>query len=140
MEFHLKIIGTMMIVLAMVHSIFPKQFDWKTELRPLSLINRQVMYVHTFFIAVIVFLMGILCLTSTREIVETNLGQNLSLGLGIFWFLRLLIQFFGYSSELWKGKTFETTVHILFSMLWTYFTVIFFLIYFTKLQNISASS
>ncbi|MEO8074505.1 MAG: hypothetical protein ABI686_14810, partial [Acidobacteriota bacterium] len=131
--FHLKIIGVMMIVLALVHGVFPKHFDWKTELRPLSLINRQVMYVHTFFIAVIVFLMGILCLTSTREIVETNLGQNLALGLGIFWFLRLLIQFFGYSSELWKGKTFETTIHILFSMLWTYFSVIFFLVYFTKL-------
>ncbi|MGI8788795.1 MAG: hypothetical protein ACR2HG_13665 [Pyrinomonadaceae bacterium] len=133
MEFHLKIIGVIMIVLALIHGVFPKHFDWKTELRPLSLINRQVMYVHTFFIAVVVFLMGILCLTSTREIIETNLGRKIGLGLGIFWFLRLVIQFFGYSSELWKGKMFETTIHILFSMFWTYFTVIFLLIYFTNL-------
>lgn len=122
-----------MIVLALIHALFPKRFDWKTELRPLSLINRQVMYVHTFFIAVIVFLMGLLCLTSTQEIIGTNLGKKIALGLGFFWFLRLIIQFFGYSSELWKGKTFETTVHILFSILWTYFSVIFFLIYFKNL-------
>lgn len=130
MEFHLKIIGSIMIALALIHGVFPKRFDWKTELRPLSLLNRQVMYVHTFFIAVVVLLMGILCLTSPQEIVETNLGRKIALGLGFFWFLRLIIQFFGYSSELWRGKTFETTVHILFAMLWTYFSVIFFLIYF----------
>lgn len=130
MEIHLKIIGILMIVLALIHGIFPKRFDWKTELRPLSLINRQVMYVHTFFIAVIVFLMGLLCLTSSQEIIETNLGKKIALGLGIFWFLRLLIQFFGYSSELWKGKTFETTIHVLFAILWAYFSAIFLLIYF----------
>ena len=129
MGFHLKLIGAMMIALALIHAVFPKHFDWKTELRQLSLINRQVMYVHTFFIAVIVFLMGLLCLTSPRELSETNLGKKIALGLGVFWLLRLTIQFFGYSSELWKGKLFETTVHILFSLLWTYFTVIFFLIY-----------
>lgn len=130
MEFHLRVIGSIMIALALIHAVFPKRFDWKTELRPLSLLNRQVMYVHTLFIAVVVLLMGILCLTSPQEIVETNLGKKIALGLGFFWFLRLVIQFFGYSSELWRGKTFETTIHIIFSMFWTYFSVIFFLIYF----------
>jgi len=130
MEIHLKIVGIIMIVLALVHVVFPKRFDWKTELRPLSLINRQVMYVHTFFIAVIVLLMGILCLTSAPEIIGTNLGKKIALGLGFFWLLRLIIQFFGYSSELWKGKRFETAVHIFFSILWTYFTAIFLLSYF----------
>ncbi len=134
MEFYLKIIGVTMIVLALIHGVFPKHFDWKTELRPLSLINRQVMYVHTFFIAVTVLLTGILCLTSAQEIIETNLGRKIALGFGIFWLFRLIVQFFGYSSELWKGKFFETTVHILFSILWTYFTVIFLLIYFTNFR------
>ncbi len=131
MEFHLKIIGVMMIVLALVHGVLPKHFDWKADLRPLSLINREVMYVHTFFIAVTVLLMGILCLTSAREIIETSLGNKTALGFGIFWLLRLIIQFFGYSAELWRGKNFETTVHILFALLWTYFTAIFFLVYFS---------
>jgi hypothetical protein len=130
MELHLKIIGFVLIVLAIVHGIFPRHFDWKKELSSLSLINKQMMYVHTFFIAVVVFLMGFLCLTSSNELIETSLGKRICLGFGIFWAIRLIIQFFGYSSELWKGKTFETTIHILFIFLWTYLSVIFFIIAF----------
>jgi uncharacterized membrane protein len=84
-----------------------------------------MMYVHTFFIAIVVFLIGVLCLTSSRELIETNLGKRICFGLGLFWTIRLIIQFFGYSSELWKGKTFETSVHILFIFLWTYLSFIF---------------
>jgi len=125
MEIHYKIIGVLLMALALVHVIFPKYFKWKEELKSLSLINRQMMTVHTFFIALVVFLMGLLCLTSTTELIETKLGKTISLGLGIFWSTRLFIQFFGYSTELWKGKTFETIVHILFSLLWTYLSVVF---------------
>ncbi len=125
MEIQFKIIGILLITLALVHVIFPKYFNWKEELKSMSLINRQMMKVHTFFVAFVVFLMGLLCLTSTNELVNTTLGKTISLGFGIFWATRLFIQFFGYSSELWKGKPFETTMHILFSLLWTYLTVIF---------------
>jgi hypothetical protein len=125
MHSHLKIIGVLLIALSLVHFVFPKYFKWDKELSSLSLINRQLMTVHTFFIALTVFLMGLLCATSTNELIDTGLGKKISLGLAIFWTIRLFIQFFGYSSNLWKGKTFETTVHILFSFLWTYLSLIF---------------
>lgn len=128
MELHLKIIGFILIILALVHAIFPKYFHWKTELAPLSLINRQVMYVHTFFIALMVFLMGLLCSFASDDIVHTKLGQQIALGMAIFWFTRLFFQFFVYSSTLWKGKLFETIVHIAFTVLWTYLSAIFFMI------------
>lgn len=129
METHLKIIGFLLTVLATGHLIFPKYFKWKEELKSLNLINRQMMIVHTFFIALVVFLMGLLCVTSAKELIETNLGKKISLGLGIFWSLRLFIQFLGYSSKLWKGKIFETTIHILFSGLWIYISTIFWMNY-----------
>lgn len=125
MELQLKIIGFVLVTLAIVHLIFPKYFDWKNNLSSVSLINRQMMYVHTLFIAIVVLLMGVLCLSSSNDLTGTNLGKRICLGLGIFWTIRLFIQFFGYSSELWKGKTFETIVHILFSLLWTYLSVLF---------------
>lgn len=130
MELQLKIIGVLLIALALVHIIFPKYFHWDKELSLLSLVNKQMMQVHTLFIALTLFLMGLLCLTSSNELTTTTLGKRISLGFGIFWGVRLLIQFFGYSSKLWKGKTFETTIHILFSLLWTYFTLTFINIYF----------
>lgn len=125
MEIHFKIIGFLLIALAMVHVIFPKYFKWKDELKSLSLINRQMMEIHTFFIALVVLLMGVLCVREAAALIETTLGKTISFGLGIFWTARLFIQFFGYSSTLWKGKTFETIVHIVFSLLWAYLVIVF---------------
>jgi len=109
----------------LVHAIFPKYFDWKKDLAGLKLANRQMMHVHTFFVALTVFLMGFLCLTSSHEITGTPLGRKVALGLAVFWTARLFIQFFGYSPQLWKGKMFETTVHIAFSVFWAYVSAVF---------------
>lgn len=88
-----------------------------------------MMTVHTFFVALVVFLMGLLCVTSTNELIETPLGKTISLGFAIFWLLRLFIQFFGYSMELWKGKRFETVVHVVFIGFWVYLSTVFWLNY-----------
>jgi hypothetical protein len=129
MELHLKIIGTILILLGLLHYFFPGYFKWKQELGPLSIINRQMMYVHSFFIGFAILLVGLLCLTSSGELVNTALGKRICLGLGIFWAARLCVQLFVYSPKLWKGKSFETTIHILFSLLWTYLSVVFILAY-----------
>lgn len=131
MALQIKIIGGLLIGLAFLHIFFPRFFKWKGQLATLSLINRQMMYVHMFFIAVFIFLLGLLCLTSSDALLNTSLGRRISLGIGIFWALRLYFQFFVYSAKLWKGKVFETTVHILFSLFWAYFSLIFLLGYFT---------
>lgn len=129
MQAHLNSIGILLVILAMVHAVFPRYFNWKQELAGLSIINRQLMYVHAFFIAFIVLLIGLLCLTSADLLIETSLGRRLSLGLSIFWTVRLLIQFFGYTSKTWKGKRFETAVHVLFSFFWAYLSVFFWLVF-----------
>ena len=125
MAIQLRITGVLLICMGFVHIFFPKYFKWKQELSVLSQINREMMLVHTFFIAVTVLMMGLLCLVNTTELYTSPLGKNISLGLSIFWCIRLLIQFFGYSASLWKGKRFETTVHIIFIFLWAYLSAVF---------------
>ena len=127
MEIHIQIIGTLLIVLSLIHVIFPSYFNWKSELQHLSLINRQMMTVHTFFIALTVFLIGLLCVTSASDLIETSLGKKISLGLAVFWTIRLFTQIFIYSPKLWKGKTFETIVHVLFTIFWAYMSLVFWL-------------
>ncbi|WP_045465917.1 hypothetical protein [Sporocytophaga myxococcoides] len=129
MELHLKIIGITSMILAFIHVIFPKYFDWENELQSVSLINKQLMYVHTFFIALVVFLFGMFCFFSAEELLNTKLGKQVVLALAVFWGLRMLFQFFVYSPKLWKGKALETFVHIVFSLIWTYFTVVFLAAY-----------
>lgn len=130
MELHLRIIGVILVILAVIHAAFPKQFAWKKELVSLSLINRQMMTVHTFFIALTVLLMGVLCLYSANEIVNTPFGRQIAFGLFIFWFVRLFVQFFVYSKDLWKGKRYETIMHIVFAITWLYLSAVFFIIAF----------
>ena len=101
MELHLKITGLILVILAIVHGVFPRHFHWQKELSSLSLVNKQMMYVHTFFIALVILLMGLLCLTSSKELIETNLGKRICLGLSVFWIIRLVIQFFGNGQFIW---------------------------------------
>ena len=132
MELHLKISGIVLILLSFVHVIFPKYFNWKKELESLNLINKQLMHVHTFFVALVVFLMGFLCYCCAEDIANTKLGKQIALGLFIFWFTRLIFQFFVYSPKLWKGKLFETVIHIIFSLIWIYLTLVFFFAFRNK--------
>jgi hypothetical protein len=122
---HLRLLGIVFIALAFVHGIFPRRFEWARELAPLSLINQQLMKVHTFFIAVVVFLIGVVCVVDADALVNTTLGHHVSVGLAIFWGLRLYAQHFMYSSSLWRGKSFETAVHMVFTVLWTWATAVF---------------
>lgn len=130
MEIHYKIIGIILILLAFAHAAFPTYFKWEKELKHLSLINQQIMKVHTFFIALVVFLMGLLCIIATEELIHSDLGKIISLGFGVFWSIRLFVQFFGYAAELWKGKKMETIIHIGCSILWVYLTVVFGSVFF----------
>jgi hypothetical protein len=129
MEIHLNFIGIILIFLALVHCIFPKYFNWSIELKSLSLINKQMMQVHTFFIALTVFLMGILCICFSWDLTHTKFGKAISFGIGLFWGIRLFFQLFVYSPKLWKGKKLETAIHIVFVFLWTYISTIFFIVY-----------
>jgi hypothetical protein len=124
MILHLNLCGGLMLALALLHAIFPRYFQWKRELATLGLMNRQMMVIHTFFIALTVGLMGALLLTSASDLTGTALGKRVLSGLIVFWGIRFVLQFFGYSPALWRRKRFETGVHLLFSLLWAYFLAV----------------
>ena len=129
MEIHLKIVGSLLIALSLMHIIIPGYFKWEHELKSLSLITKQILYVHTFFIAFIVLLMGLLCLNYSYQLINDAFGKVISLGLFGFWLARLIFQFFVYSPKVWRGKRFETIMHVVFSFLWIYFSGAFLMSY-----------
>jgi len=128
MQTLLEITGGLLMGLALLHAVFPRYFRWKEETAGLSLITRQILHVHTFFIALTVFLMGLLCVTSAVDLIHTPLGRRICLGLAVFWSIRLVIQFFGYSPQLWRGKIFETFAHIGFTLFWAWLTGLFLMV------------
>lgn len=84
-----------------------------------------MMQVHTFFIALFVGLNGLLNILGAGLLQNGPLAKLVTSGLAVFWGCRLFFQFFVYSPLLWKGKTFETLVHVLFGAFWAYLTIIY---------------
>ena len=126
LNFQLKFAGATLIFLALAHLFFDARFHWREETARMSLLNRQMFYVHTFFVALTVFLMGALCLLGTRALLQPTLaGSWVCGGFAVFWACRLFCQFFVYSSALWRGLRFETAIHVLFALAWAYYTVLF---------------
>jgi hypothetical protein len=126
LSLQLKLAGASLILLALAHAFFPRRFDWKEELGRLSLLNRQIFQVHCFFIALVLFLFGLLALFFTHTLLDrTALARVVLGGLVLFWLARLVVQLFIYDASLWKGDRFNTRVHALFAFLWVYYVTVF---------------
>lgn len=124
LAWHLKMVGLLQLLLAFAHLFFPRRFAWREELARLSLLNRQMFLVHCFFIVLTLVLFGVLSLGFTGLLMErTPLAKVVLTGLCVFWLARLVVQFFVYDSKLWRGNRFNTMAHVLFSLLWGYYTV-----------------
>ncbi len=125
-ELVLRLTGASLIALAGLHFFLPKRFRWKEEMARVSLLNRQIFYVHCIFICLVLVLMGLLCLAAPGALTErTDLGGWVAAGFAFFWFCRLVCQWFVYDRVLWRGKRFETLMHWLFTALWLAYTAVF---------------
>lgn len=115
-----------MCLLALAHVHFVKRFRWREELQGVSLLTRQVFNVHCFFISLVLLLCGALSIFCTGALLEHGpLAKAMLTGLVIFWTARLFIQFFVYDSKLWRGNRLNTLMHVLFSVMWSYYTFVY---------------
>jgi hypothetical protein len=123
---HLKIVGILQLLLAFAHFFFPRRLGWKEDCAKLTLLNRQIFFVHCFFIVLVLVLFGALTLVYTDLLLRGDqLSKVVLSGLFLFWLARLYIQFFVYDARLWRGDRFNTRVHVFFSMLWTYYVGVY---------------
>jgi hypothetical protein len=125
-DIELRIAGVSLLALALLHTTFPRRFNWTEELAKLSPLNRQMFRVHCFFVALTIGLNGVLCLFFPSALTErSQAGLVMAAGWLIFWFCRSLCQFFVYDSKLWRNKPFETGVHVAFGLLWLFYVQVF---------------
>jgi hypothetical protein len=123
---HLRIVGVLMALVAVVNLFVPGRLRWREEMSRLSLVNRQIFQVHSFFIVLTVTLVSALLLTVGDTLLEpTRLSRAVLVGLTAFWALRMLAQWFFYSGEIWRGNRFNTVTHCIFSLAWVYVAVTF---------------
>ena len=122
----LRSAGVLMAVLVVVNVFVPSRFHWREEMARLSLLNRQIFQAHSIFLVLTLALFSALLLTSSDALLEpTRLARAILIGLTIFWTLRMLMQWWFYSPDVWRGNRFNTAMHYVFSALWIYFVITF---------------
>ena len=123
---NLRAAGLLLAVLVVVNLFVPSRFGWRADMAKLTLINRQIFQAHSVFLVLILALSSALLLTSADALLEpSRLSRAILLGLTIFWGLRMLMQWFFYSPDTWRGNRFFTTMHVVFSATWIYMTAVF---------------
>lgn len=125
MKLSLQIAGVLQLMLALAHFAFIRRLEWRDELQRVGLFTRQVFWVHTGFLMLVLAGFGVLDLVHAEELLErTALARTLLGGLTVFWTTRLYCQFFVYRPELWRGNALNTKMHLLFSALWIFLSAV----------------
>lgn len=120
LEILLRIAGAGLIALALLHLPIGQRLNWRDDVSRLSSVNASIFHVHTFFICLVLVLMGAPCLLDPQVfLAPSRAGSWLAWSISFFWVARLYCQWFVYQADLWRGKRMETTVHWLFTCIWT---------------------
>ncbi len=129
MKLMIQIAGLLQIALAILHIPIARHLKWKEELQKTNALTRQIFWVHSFFICLLLLLIGFPSVIAPNLLLAHNdLRLTVALCLAIFWGLRLIFQLFVYSPEHRRGKTFETIVHWVFTALWSFLAATYTLI------------
>jgi hypothetical protein len=78
---------------AIFHALFWKLFNWKTDLKKMSLVNRAIIQIaNTRLIYVFIFV-AFVCFFYTKELEASALGHAFLAGIALFWLGRMIEQF-----------------------------------------------
>jgi len=126
LEMLLRIAGAGLILLAILHVPIGRRLRWSEDARQLTPVNRSIFHVHTFFICLVLVMMGLPCLLEPSIFTRSSrAGLWLAWSISAFWALRLYFQWFVYQADLWRGKRMETAVHWWFTFVWAALAALF---------------
>lgn len=122
----LRICGAGLILLGLLHVPISKHLNWREDAARMSELNAMVFHVHTFFIVLVLFIMGVPALVDPMAFLEPSRAAKWGCwSLVLFWVLRLVFQWTAYKPAWWKGKRFETSMHWFFSCIWLLLIALF---------------
>lgn len=115
-----------MILLGLLHIPISKHLNWREDASKMSRMNATVFHVHTFFIVLLEFIIGLPALIDPMAFLEpTRAGKWGCISLTVMWAIRSVFQWTAYKPKWWKDKPFETTMHWFFSFVWIFLTALF---------------
>ncbi len=121
---NLLIVGVMTLGLGVLHIALPYGLRWRRELAGASALNREVSYVHCFFIGLACLLWGLLPLTAGHSLIEPNPVTRLVLiGAVTFWTSRFVIQLFVFNHHARESLAW-CALSVAGTALWLYLAIV----------------
>jgi hypothetical protein len=122
----LRLAGAGLILLALLHVPIGRHLKWREDVARLTPVNASIFYVHSFFICLVLVMMGAPCVLDPAIFLErSRAGTWMTWSYAIFWGIRLYFQWFVYKADLWRGKRKETGLHWWFTFVWLGLTILF---------------
>lgn len=91
--------GILHLGLILAGALVPGTLNWKESLGKLDRLSRQLIWVHGGYIVLIILSFALLSLIFPGELLAgTPLARAACLFIGVFWSIRLLIQFFVFDA------------------------------------------
>jgi hypothetical protein len=103
----------------------PARLGWKEDLRKLTSFNRKLMWVHGGFAVLTIIAFGTLTLALHTEMLRGDRAAlGMALFIGVYWALRIAVDFFYYDHKDWPlGRGFILG-HILLTSLFAYLAIV----------------
>jgi hypothetical protein len=124
LQLNLTVTGVLLVGLGALHIALPAVLGWHRELAGASAINREVSYVHCYFIGLACVLWGLLPLSAGSLLVQPgHVTRLVVIGAVSFWASRLIIQLTVFNrharqSAAWLALSTAGTI------LWLYLTAV----------------
>jgi len=100
LESLLRAAGILQFGILIGSAMVPGVLEWRTALRPLDRLLRQVIWVHGAFVVLTIVGFGIISLIQAENLAAGSpLARSMCTLMGVFWLARLAVQFFFFDAR-----------------------------------------
>lgn len=85
--------GIYALAFAVFHAFFWKLFDWKNDLKKITIANRAIIQIANLRLIYIFLGIAAMCFIFPKDLLSTRLGNAFLLGIAIFWIGRTIEQY-----------------------------------------------
>lgn len=118
----LQLAGGILLCIVSANFFAPGKMRWKSNLRQVESVFRQVFIIHCVFLIGCVFAMAMACLLIPRRLLTEPLGTVILGWMAVFWVARVWVQLFYYEKSI---KREFPVYHLIFSASFIYLGVVF---------------
>ena len=115
--------------IACLNLALPRLLGWKRVLANGPTLLREVYYVHAFYLSLtLVYFAGFTAFRADAILAGDPLARLVARAIGVFWAIRVGIQFFYYSPSHWRGKPREILAHVVLTVLYGFMAGLYLMV------------